>query len=115
MKIKVPVSLFVVFGALQSLNARILKLEKGSKKIMSTVQEVKDAVAAVQATAEAERAEVQAKLDILSGQITDLTAQMGDASPEELAGIVASLNSVAVSVANISEPLPVADPETPAE
>lgn len=106
-KIEVPESLFVVFGALSNLNERIIKLEKGIKN-MATIQDV-------QAAIDAEKAQVQVRLDELQASIVALQEQVAAgsaATPEQLDELVSAVQNI-FSPEVVVEPAP--EPEVPVE
>lgn len=85
-------------GKLEEINAR-------SIETMAKLDDVKAAVAKISEAAAAEKLEIQAKLDAVSAQISDLAAQIeSGASGDQLDEIVTSLNAAAGDVSNIFTP-----------
>lgn len=74
---------------------------------MATLDELKAAIAAVKEDIQAEKTEVQAKLTSLLTEIQELKDQIGEGTavtPADLDEVVASVNSIAKSVKDMSEP-----------
>ena len=77
-------------------------------RIMASLQEVKDAIAAIAADIVAEKNEVQAALADLKAEVQALKDQIaagGAVTPAQLDEVIASLTSIDAGVKDISEPI----------
>ncbi|MDD5189437.1 MAG: hypothetical protein PHE50_00160 [Dehalococcoidales bacterium] len=91
------------FAVIVCLFLYTIKLEIN---IMATLQELKDAIAAVNSTIAAEKAEVQAKLAALLVEIQTLKDQIasgGLVSQADLDALTASVTAIDAGVKDISE------------
>lgn len=86
------------------LSTRITTLEG---VIMATLQEVKDAIAALQATTEEERLEVTAAMDALRAQVTALQEQVAagtGVTAADLDGLILAVDAASAAVETIVTP-----------
>jgi chromosome segregation ATPase len=96
---------YLLEGKLQETDKRIDFLTQRSNEIMATLDDVKAGIASIETAAANEKAEVQAKLDTLAAQISDLAAQLAaGASPAQLDEVVSQLQDAATAVSNVFTP-----------
>lgn len=117
--------MFDFYVTLNIDESKINQLLQGQGIIMSAIQDLKDEVAQVKADAEAERVEVQAKLDQLKAQgaehielirqLQEQIANGGGVTEAEIFEVLNSAKALRQAVKDISEPVPVVEPtpETP--